>query len=451
MVLDKLGESLRGALAKITKAVFVDETLVNDLVRDIQRALLAADVNVKLVFSLTEKIKARALKEEPPGSLSPKEYLVKIVYDELVAFLGGGTTPVSLAKKPSVVMLVGLFGSGKTTTAGKLAHYYKNRGSKACLVSTDTWRPAAADQLAQLGHRLDVPVFSDRMAKRPEDIIRKFEGDFKKFDLVLVDTAGRDALSDDLIAELKTLNAVTKPQEVLLVLSADIGQAAERQTQAFHDTCGVTGVVITKLDGTAKGGGALSACAVTGAPAKFIGVGEKPDDLEEFRPEGFVGRLLGMGDMQALLDKAQAAISEEEAADLGSKFLSGEFNLLDLYQQMEAVSKMGPLSKVLKLMPGMSGLNLPKEMLEGQEEHLKKWRHLMDSMTKEELEDPSVIGGTRLERISKGSGVPTSELRALLKQYKQAHKMMKVFKGDEKNVEKLMGKMAKMGKLPGMR
>lgn len=451
MVLEKLGDSLRGALAKITKAVFVDERLVNELVRDIQRALLAADVNVKLVFSLTEKIKARALAEKPPGSLSQKDYLVKIVYDELVAFLGGGATQVRLDKKPTVLMLVGLFGSGKTTTAGKLGHYYKNRGSKVCLVSTDTWRPAAAEQLSQLGARIEVPTFTDKSAKRPEDIIKKFSSKFSDFDLVILDTAGRDALSNELIAELKSLHALSQPQETLLVLSADIGQAAERQARAFHDTVGVTGVVITKLDGTAKGGGALSACSVTGAPVKFIGVGEKIDDLEEFRPEGFVGRLLGMGDLQALLDKAAAAMSEEEAADLGSKFLSGEFNLLDLYQQMEAVSKMGPLSKVMGLIPGLSGANLPKELLEGQESHLKKWRYLMNSMTKEELEDPEVISGTRLERISKGAGVPASELRALLKQYKQAHKMMKMLKGDEKNVEKLMGKMAKMGKLPGMR
>jgi signal recognition particle subunit SRP54 len=225
------------------------------------------------------------------------------------------------------------------------------------------------------------------------------------------------------------------------VISADIGQAAERQAQTFHDTCNVTGVIITKLDGTAKGGGALTACAVTQAPVKFIGIGEKIDALEEFKPAGFVGRILGMGDLDALMEKVHDAISEEDAKDLGKKFLKGEFNLIDLYEQMQAMKKMGPLTKVMELMPGMSGLKIPKEMLENQEIKLEKWKYGMQSMTKDELEDPEIIDASRAERISLGSGLSTGEVRELVKQYKQSKKLIRMMKGNDKNMEKMMKSM----------
>jgi len=232
------------------------------------------------------------------------------------------------------------------------------------------------------------------------------------------------------------------------VLSADIGQAAERQAKKFHETCNVTGVVITKLDGTAKGGGALAACAVTGAPVKFIGIGEKVDDLEEFKPKGFVGRLLGMGDLEALLEKAKDAITEEEAEDLGKKILKGEFNLIDLYEQMQAMKKMGSLSKIVEMVPGMGQLKLPKEVLHVQEGKLKKWRHIMDSCTKDELENPEEIARSKIERIAKGSGTTTAEVRELLKQYRMSKKVVKMFKGNSaKGMEKMM---KKMGGLKGL-
>ncbi|MFH1916973.1 MAG: signal recognition particle protein Srp54 [Nanoarchaeota archaeon] len=443
MVLDKLSDSLRETLKKITKAVFVDERLVNELVKDIQRALLQADVNVKLVFDLTEAIKKRALKDEQPKGITQKEYLIKIVYEELVKFLGGEGAKITIKEKPFVIMLVGLFGSGKTTTSGKLAKYYQKRGHKVLLMTTDTWRPAAYDQLVQLGAQINVPVVGDKKAKHPTDIIRKFSKEMKEYDVVILDTAGRDALSDELIKELLAINKAVHANERLLVLSADIGQAAERQAKAFHDAGAISGVVITKLDGTAKGGGALIACSVTGSPVKFIGVGEKIDDIEEFKPEGFVGRILGMGDLESLLEKAREAITEEQAEDLGKKLLKGEFNLLDLYEQMSAMKKMGPLSKVMNLIPGMGDMNIPKEMLKDQEGKLDKWKVLMDSMTKEELEDPELITGKRIERISKGSSVSITELRGMLKQYRQAKKMMKMLKGNEKNMSKVMNQMQK--------
>ena len=446
MVLEKLSESLKGTLQKIAKSIFVDEKLINELIKDIQKALLQSDVNVKLAFDLTQKIKERALKEEPAKGLTKKEQLINIVYDELVKFLGGEKSELNISeKKPAKIMLVGLFGSGKTTTAGKLAKHFLKRGNKVALVGLDVHRPAAMTQLEQVAKQVNVPFFIDKKTKDPIKIYKSFEDELKKFDVVIVDTAGRDALSNDLINEIKDVNNLVKANENLLVISADIGQAAQKQAEAFHQSCGITGVIVTKMDGTAKGGGALTACAVTKAPIKFIGVGEKLDDFESFNPQGFVGRILGMGDIEALLEKAKEAITEEEAQDLEKKLLKGEFSLIDLYQQMEAMSKMGSLSKIMEMIPGMGQIKMPKDMLQVQEGKLVKWKHAMNSMTKHELEDPEIIDASRIERIAKGSGISTSDIRELIKQYRQGKKMMKMFKGSE-SPEKLMQKLSKKGK-----
>ena len=394
--MDKLGESLRNALQKVAKSIFVDDAAVNELVKELQKALLQADVNVKLVFTLTQRIKERVLKEEIPGSLTKRDYLVKVVYEELVKFLGGEESQVDTSAKPTMIMLTGLFGSGKTTTAGKLARYFSKRGLKVALVQLDVYRPAALDQLQQLGKNIGVPVFGDKNEKDPVKIYSNCQNELKKFDLVIVDTAGRDALSTALIGELKAVAAAVSPKENLLVMSEDMGQAAEKQATAFHEACKITGVIITKLEGTAKGGGALSACSVSGSPVKFVGLGEKAEDLEKFNPKGFVGRLLGMGDIEALLEKAQEAITEEEAKDISDKFLKGEFTLLDLYEQMQAIKKMGPIAKVMEMIPGFGQLKLPKDALEVQEEKLKKWKYAMDSMTKKELGDPELLSSDRI-------------------------------------------------------
>ena len=446
MVLDKLSDSLRNTLQKIAKSLFVDEKLINELIKDIQRALLQSDVNVKLVFDLTEKIKKRALEEESPKGLTKKEQIINIVYGELVNFLGKEQHKIEVKQKPFRIMLVGLFGSGKTTTAGKLAKFYSKRGFKVALVGLDIHRPAAMEQIEQVGKNANVKVFSDKKSKDPTEIWKNNEHEYRNFDILIIDTAGRDALSHDLISEIEDVNKTIQPNENLLVISADIGQAAQKQAEQFHKSCGITGVIVSKMDGTAKGGGALTACSVSGAPIKFIGTGEKIDDLEQFNPQGFVGRLLGMGDLEALLEKAREVIKVEEAEDLGKRFLKGEFNLIDLYEQMEAMSKMGPLSQIVEMIPGFSQLKLPKEMLQVQEGKLKKWKIAMSSFTKEELEDPEIIDASRTERISKGSGIPANEIRELIKQYRQSKKMVKMFKGSKGDISKIMKKFG--GKLP---
>lgn len=450
MALDKLGDSLKNTFGKLKNALFVDEKLVNEIVRDIQRSLLSSDVNVKLIFNLTNEIKQRILKEEPPAGLSKKDAAIKIVYDELVKFLGEDEDRILIKEKPTKIMLVGLFGSGKTTHAGKLGKYYAKRGYKVALISTDTWRPAAYEQLRQIGEKINVPVFGNPDEKDPIKLYQTFEKELEKFDVVIIDTAGRDALNDELIEELTALNQGITADERLLVISADIGQAAQKQAQTFHDTVGVTGIIVTKMDGTAKGGGALTACAVTDAKVKFIGVGERVDDLEKYDPKRFVSRLIGMGDLEGLLERAQSAITEEDAADMSQKLLSGDFNLIDMYSQMKSLKKMGSLSKLMKLIPGMGEMNIPKEMLDVQEGKIEIWRYIMDSCTKEELENPDVMDARRIERVAHGSGRTVDEVRELLKQYKQSKKMVKSISGggSPKAMQKMMKRMG--GRVPNM-
>ena len=446
MVMEKLGSNLKNVLKKIAGAPIINETLINELVKDIQRALLAADTNVQLVLKLSKQIKERALKEQPPKGVNSRDHLVNIVYEELTIFLGGELKGIQITKKrPFKIMLVGLFGNGKTTTTGKLARYYSKRGYKVALLGLDVHRPAAMAQLEQVGKKTSTPTFIKEGEKDPIKIYKEFEPKLAQYDIILIDTAGRDALSEELVEEITKLNKKIKPDEKLLIISADLGQTAETQAKKFHESCNITGVVATKMDGTAKAGGALSACAVTDAPIKFIGTGETDNDLEEFNPEGFVGRLLGMGDLKALLEKTREAISEEQAEDLGKKFLKGDFNFLDMYEQLSAMKKMGPLSKVMEMIPGMGNIKLPKDALQVQEGKLKKWKVIMKSMTKKELEDPELLTRSRLERIAKGSGTTVGEVRELLKQYRQTKKMTKMMKGDP---EKIMKKFR--GKMPGI-
>ena len=441
MVLENLGSKFKDILNKVAKSLFVDDKLVNELIREIQRALLQADVNVKLVSELTKSIKEKALKEKT--KLDKRTHLVNTVYEELVKFLGDEKSELEITKnKPFKIMVVGVYGSGKSTTISKLAHYYKKRGYKIGVLGLDVHRPAAIDQIEQLCHKIQVDCYTNRKEKNPIKIYNEFESKFSKYDILFIDTAGRDSLDRELVREIKEFNDKIKPDEKLLVLSADIGQAAQGLSEGFHENCGVTGVIVSKLDGTARAGGALTGTAATGAKVKFIGVGEKIDALEVFNPKGFVSRLLGMGDLEALLDKAKDVLDEERAGDMKDRMMSGEFDLNDLYEQMKAMKKMGPLNKIMDMIPGFSGVKLPKDLLQVQEGKLERWKYIIDSCSKQERRNPDLIDAKRAERIAKGSGTNTSEVRELIKQYRMAKKMMKMMKG--KDPEKLL----KKGRMP---
>ncbi|HIH14405.1 MAG TPA: signal recognition particle protein [Nanoarchaeota archaeon] len=447
MVLEKLSDSLKTALQRVFRASLIDPKLIDTLVSEIRKALISADVNTELASKIAESIRKRALSEKSAKTLTAREHTINIVFEELTKFLGADIGKLETKTKPSRILLVGLYGSGKTTTAGKLAKYFKKQGQKPALVQLDVWRPAAHEQLMQIAEKVKVPFYGIKDEKDPLKIIKKFEPDFERFDVVIFDSSGRDALNKELISEIKNVRDSIKPEHVLLVISGDIGQAARKQAEAFHEAAGVNGVIVTKLDGTAKGGGALTACAATSAKVKFIGHGEHIEDLEEFKPKNFVSRLLGMGDLETLLEKAKDAISEEQAEKLGKKIMKGDVSLTDLYEQLEAMKKMGPLSQIMNMIPGMGQASIPKELLGVQEEKMKVWKFVMDSMTPHEKDNPDVISGRRIERIAKGAGRPEQDVRDLLKQYTQMKKVMKVM-GNPKQMKKLQKMLG--GKLPQM-
>ncbi|AAM02825.1 signal recognition particle protein Srp54 [Methanopyrus kandleri] len=409
-------------LAEITKKIkgasIIDEDFVKEVVRDVQRALLEADVDVKLVLELSKRIEKRALEEEPPAGVPKRDYLLRIVYEELVELLGGEKTEgldIDLSRDVNVIMLVGLYGMGKTTTAAKLARYLQRKGYRVGLVGADPYRPAAGEQLRQLAEEVDVPVHVEDVDDAVEMAVKGVEALKDECDVVIVDTAGRDRLSEDLIDELREMAERIEPHEVLLVLDATVGQKAGDHAEAFHEAVQLTGVVITKLDTAAKGGGALSAVARTGAPIKFVGTGERVDDLEEFNPRSFVARLLGIGDIDELLRRTEEMLEEEEKAE---DVLEGEFTLKDLYEQLEALSKMGPVDKLLQYVPGMGGGRNVRKISQITEERLKKYKVIMDSMTEKELENPEILNKSRIRRIAIGSGTSERDVIELLNHYR---------------------------------
>jgi signal recognition particle subunit SRP54 len=434
MVLENLGQSLRNVLKKITGASHIDEALIKEITRDIQRALLQADVNVKLVLEMTKEVERRALNEQPPAGTSPKEHVVRIIYDELIKILGE-QRPLPLTKQ--TIMMVGLYGQGKTTTTGKLARYFHKRGLSVGVVAADVHRPAAYDQLKQVAEKVGVKFYGEPGENDAARIARNGMAHYTGTDVVLVDTSGRHALEDDLIGELKLVAEAVRPTERILVLDASVGQQAGPQAKAFHDAVGVTSVIITKMDGTAKGGGALSAVAQTKAPIVFIGVGEHLTDLEPFDPTRFISRLLGMGDIQSLLEAAKENISEAEAEETVKKMMAGRFTLKEMYEQMEMLTNMGPLKKLVSMLPGMPGMGDKLNMEESQEK-LRKFKFIMDSMTDQEMEDPKLIKSTRINRIARGAGVESRDVRDLLKQYNMSKKAVKGFMGNRKFRKQLM-------------
>ncbi len=436
MVLDNLSEGIQKAVDKISGKSLVNEEVIKEACKDIQRALLQSDADVELVFDLTESIKKRALDEDPPEGLTEKEHVVNIVYEELVKFLGKEEAEIPVQE--SKILLMGTFGAGKTTTAGKIAKFYKNRGLKPALVACDTYREAAYDQLKQIGEKLDIPVYGDADEEDSAAVLKDALEEVEE-EVVIVDSSGRDALNDDMIEEITTLNDILEPDERFLVIPADMGQQAGKQAKRFQEELDITGVAVTKMDGTAKGGGALSACAATGASVKFIGTGEEMKDLEKYDPERFVSQLIGYGDLEGLLER----VDEEEAAEQAKKMMEGEFTLEDFQSQMEQVQSMGSLDEVMGKIPGFSKSKLPDGMIDMQEEKMELYNYIIDSMTPEEKEDPKIIDSSRKRRIAEGSGTDVENVSELIKLYRQSKKAMKMFKGGRGGMKGNLKKMMK--------
>jgi len=431
MALDRLGSSLHDALKKLFRASIIDEATVKELVRDVQRALLQADVNVKLVLDTSKRIEERALKEKVPPGVSRREHVIKVVYEELTRFLGEKPVPIKMEPgKRKVIMLVGIQGSGKTTATAKLARYFQKRGLKPALICADTYRPGAYAQLQQLANRINVSLYGDLKAKDPAKIALDGLKQFNDKDVILIDTAGRHKEEQELIKEMIMLEKNIRPDEVMLVIDGTIGQQAMAQAKAFNEATPIGSILVTKLDGSARGGGALSAVAATSAPIKFISTGEKIEDIEPFIPSRFVGRLLGMGDLETLIDKVQEAevkVPEKKAKAI----LSGKFTLTDMYEQFEAMKGMGPFKKLLKMLPGMS-YDIPEDMLNMAEDRLEKWRVVIQSMTPQEKNDPKIFNSSRIKRVARGSGASEKEVKELLKQYSMMRRMLKTLRRKKK-------------------
>lgn len=447
-MLEKLSDALKKTTDKIANAIFLDKGMVDQIVKDLQRALIEADVNVSLVLDITSKIKKAALDERISG-LEKKEHIIKLLHDELISILG--TSKQIKLEKKNVFMLVGLYGSGKTTTISKLASYYAKRGNKVCAVGLDVHRPAAPEQLKQLCDKLGIACFIQPGEKDPKKIWKKYRSDISDYSLVLVDTAGRDALSSDLIKELKDVHKLIKPTEVFLVMSADIGQAAKKQAQAFKDSADISGVIITKMDSTAKAGGALTACSEVKAPVVFIGTGEKPADLESFDPESFLSRLLGMGDLKSLMEKIQSVVNKEDIEKTQARLEEGKFTLRDLQTQLESMESVGGMDKLMSMIPGLGKAKIPEAAMQQQQDKVKRWKHAINSMTQDEIENPELLEKQtgRMNRIAKGSGTTTGEIRALIKQYKLLKEMIKSqasLKGDTLDQKTMMKFARKFGR-----
>ncbi len=436
-----IGLGLRRALGKLTNSPFIDEKIIKETVKEIQRTLISGDVNVRLVFDLSKRIERKALEKKELQGVSAKEHIVKVVYDELVNIMGEKYEPKIQKTK---ILLLGLYGSGKTTSAAKLGYFYKSRGLTVALVSCDTDRPAAFEQLEQNAKKAGVKFYGIKGEKDPVKILNTLLPNIKE-DVIIVDSAGRSALDEQLTKQLKAIESTLNPDEKFLVISADIGQIAKKQAEAFNESVGITGVIITKMDGSGKGGGALSAIAASNSRACFIGVGEKHNDFEIFDPKKFVGKLLGFPDLESLIEKIKTA-SQQVKLDKKSLNLD-KITLTTFYEQMKMMKSMGPLSSISSML-GMP--DIPKDVLKKSEAKLKKYGAIISSMTPYEREESSKVkkSKSRLERISKGSGTSISDIRELIENFE---KLTNTFSKMKKNrlLRKRMGKMIKgQGNMP---
>ena len=430
MAFEGLSEKLQGVFKRLKGKGILTEKDIDEAMREVKLALLEADVNFKVVKDFVAKVKEKALGEEVMASLTPAQQVIKIVNDELTTLMGGTNSKLTYSPKGfTVIMMVGLKGTGKTTTCGKLALWLKKNGKKPMLAACDVYRPAAIDQLEIVGKSVDVPVFSMRDCKQPEIIAEQAcrEAEYKGYNVLILDTSGRLHIDDELMEELVRIKKLVKPHEILLVVDAMTGQDAVTAAQGFDEKLGIDGIIMTKLDGDSRGGAALSTKAVTGKPIKFVGMGEKMDALEPFHPDRMASRILGMGDVLTLIEKAQESFDEEKAAELERKMRKNEFTLEDYLEQFNQIRKMGGLAKMLNMMPGMNSSTMQDVDMEQSEREMVHMEAIIQSMTVEERRNPSILNASRRKRIAAGCGLPVSKINQLIRNYEETRKMMKQF------------------------
>jgi len=439
MVFAGLAEKLQDTFRRLKNKGRLTEADVDEALREVRRALLGADVNFQVVKDFVSRIRERAVGQDVLASLTSAQQVVKIVRDEMTILMGSVQSKINFSPKPpTVIMLVGLHGAGKTTTAAKLANILRKQGRRPLLVAADVHRPAAIKQLQVLGKQMDIPVFAEESKKDPVSIVQTACGQAPEDgrDLVIIDTAGRLHIDDELMGELASIKEKARPQEILLVVDAMTGQVAVEVAQAFHQRLGLDGVILTKLDGDSRGGAALSVKAVTGCPVKFAGTGEKLDALEPFHPDRMADRILGMGDMLSIIEKAQTAFDEEKAARLNKRIRSAEFTLEDFLEQLQEVKKLGPLQQLIGMIPGLGTAKNLKELGNIDDKELIFVEAVIKSMTPWERQHPHEITGSRRRRIARGSGTTIQDVNRILKQFEQTKKMLKQFMGMEKSAKK---------------
>ncbi len=425
-------DKIKDSVQKFSRKGVADKEAVEQLVKDIQRDLIQADVDVTLVSQLSDEIREEALKEEPPKELTRKEHVLETVYSKLEHLLG---EEAEIEVKPQNILLCGLYGAGKTTTAGKLADFYRKKELKVGVIAADTDRPAAHEQLQQIAEQVDVEFYGEKNTDSPSEIVKNGLQELDT-DVTIVDSAGRNSLDNELTEELKEINQALKPDEKYLVMPGDIGQSAKTQAEQFNEAINLTGVVVTKLDSSAKGGGALVACKQANTQVKFIGTGEEMQDLEIYNPVDFVSQMLGQPDLESLLEKVEQLDTDPQ------KMLEGDFTMEDFQQQIGQVSGTGMMEDLMQQMP--FGSKMPDNLAQLTEEKTAKYGYIIDSMTPQEKQDPSLINKNRVERIAQGSGTQKTEVRELIKHYRQTKNMMDKFdKKDMKrgNIQKMMNKM----------
>jgi len=436
---DSLSSKLQSAFKNLRGLGKISEDNISEALREVRMALLEADVNFKVAKEFLGKVKEKSLGEEVVASVQPGQQIVKIIHDELVTLLGDTNAKLETGGNPSCILMVGLHGAGKTTSSGKLAKLIKKQGRQPLLVAADVYRPAAMDQLQTLGQQVEVPVLALKGDKNVGKIARAAmeEARAKACNVLIFDTAGRLQIDEELVQELVDLKGLVKPQEILLVLDAATGQEAVSVATHFDEALGITGSILTKLDGDARGGAALSLKSVTGRPIKFVGVGEKLDQFEAFHPERMAGRILGMGDVVSLVEKAAEAIEEDEAKRMEEKMRKGEFTLEDFLEQMRAMKKLGPLENIVGMLPGGDEALKDADLDKGQAE-MRRMEALICAMTPKERRQPNILNASRRRRVAAGTGVKVAELNGMLNKFFQMQQMMK-------KMGKMQKMMAKMG------